>query len=114
MRLKRVAFAVAVLLCSGAALAHAHLTASTPAAGARLTTAPAALTLEFSEPAQLTALSIAKAGAAPLKLALPAAPASHITLALPALTPGTWTVRFRALSGDGHLMPGAVTFTLAP
>jgi methionine-rich copper-binding protein CopC len=114
MRLTRVAFAVALLLGSGAALAHAHLTASTPAAGAVLKAAPAGLTLEFSEAAQLTALSIAKAGEAPLKLAAPAAPATHLSIALPALTPGTWTVRFRALSADGHLVPGALTFTLTP
>jgi methionine-rich copper-binding protein CopC len=110
----RVALAVALLLCSGAACAHAHLMASTPAAGAQLTAAPRQLTLEFSEPAQLTALSIGKAGEAPLKLTAPSAAASRISIALPALTPGTWTVRLRALSADGHLMPGAVTFTLMP
>jgi methionine-rich copper-binding protein CopC len=114
MRWRRVACAVALLFGSGAALAHAHLRASTPAAGAQLTVAPAALTLEFSEPAQLTALSIAKAGEAPLKLAPPSAPASHVSIALPALTPGTWTVTYRALSADGHLVPGTVSFTLAP
>lgn len=109
-----MAFALAVLLGSGGAFAHTHLTSSTPAAGAQLTVAPQALTLEFSEPAQLTALSIAKAGAAPVKLAAPSAPQSRIRIALPVLTPGTWTVRFRALASDGHLMPGDLTFTLAP
>jgi methionine-rich copper-binding protein CopC len=114
MRLMRVASALALLLGSGAACAHAHLVASTPAAGAQLTRAPRELTLEFSEPAQLTALSIAGAGAAPQKLVAPAVAAASIRIALPALTPGTWTVRFRALSADGHLVPGTVTFTLAP
>jgi len=114
MRWKRVALAVCLLLGSGAACAHAHLKASTPAAGAQLASAPQGLTLEFSEPAQLTALSIAKAGEAPVKLAAPATPASRVSIALPALTPGIWTVRFRALSSDGHLVPGEVTFTLAP
>jgi copper resistance protein C len=114
MRCKRVAFAVALLFGGGAAFAHAHLNASTPAAGAQLTAAPQVLTLEFSEHAQLTALSIAKTGAAPLKLSAPSAPASHISIALPALTPGTWTVRFRALGADGHLVPGTVSFTLTP
>jgi methionine-rich copper-binding protein CopC len=114
MRWRRVACAVALLSGSSAALAHAHLKASTPAAGAQLTVAPAALTLEFSEPAQLTALSIAKAGGAPLKLTAPSAPASHVSIALPALTPGSWTVSYRALSADGHLVPGTVTFTLLP
>ena len=114
MRLKRVAFALALLFGSGGAFAHAHLNSSTPAAGAQLTVAPQTLTLEFSEPAQLTALSIAKVGAAPLKLIAPSAPANHIRIALPALTPGTWTVHFRALSADGHLVPGELSFTLAP
>jgi methionine-rich copper-binding protein CopC len=114
MRLMRVAPAVVLLLSSGAACAHAHLVASTPGAGARLTRAPKELNLEFSEAAQLTALSIAKAGEAPQKLGAPAVAASHVSIALPALTPGTWTVRFRALSADGHLVPGTVTFTLTP
>jgi methionine-rich copper-binding protein CopC len=114
MKLMRVAPAVVLLFSSGAACAHAHLVASTPAAGAHLSRAPGELTLEFSEPAQLTALSIASAGGTPQKLSAPAAPAGRIRIALPALTPGTWTVRFRALSADGHLVPGTVTFTLAP
>lgn len=114
MRLQRVAFALALLVGSGGACAHAHLNSSTPAAGAQLTVAPQTLTLEFSEAAQLTALSIARAGAAPLKLTAPSAPASRIRIALPALTPGTWTVHFRALSADGHLVPGELSFTLAP
>jgi methionine-rich copper-binding protein CopC len=114
MRLKRVAFALALLFGSGGAFAHAHLNSSTPAAGAQLTVAPQTLTLEFSEAAQLTALSLARAGAAPLKLTAPSAPASRIRIALPALTPGTWTVHFRALSADGHLVPGELSFTLAP
>jgi|HubBroStandDraft_5_1064220.scaffolds.fasta_scaffold127695_2 methionine-rich copper-binding protein CopC len=114
MRLQRVAFALALLVGSGGAFAHAHLNSSTPAAGAQLTVAPQTLTLEFSEAAQLTALSLARAGAAPLKLTAPSAPASRIRIALPALTPGTWTVHFRALSADGHLVPGELSFTLAP
>jgi len=55
MRLQRVAFALALLVGSGGAFAHAHLNSSTPAAGAQLTVAPQTLTLEFSEAAQLTA-----------------------------------------------------------
>jgi methionine-rich copper-binding protein CopC len=114
MRLLHVVPAVVLLISSGVAGAHAHLRASSPASGAQLKYAPRELSLDFSEAAQLTALSLARAGGAPQKLTAPATPATHVTITLPALTPGTWTVSFRALSADGHLVPGTVTFTLTP
>ena len=112
MRLLPPALALVLLGWTGAACAHAHLVASTPAAGAKLRAAPTELALEFSEAAQLTALSIARVGEAPVKLAAPTAAATRIRIALPPLKPGEWTVRFRALSADGHLLPGTLTFTL--
>jgi methionine-rich copper-binding protein CopC len=113
MRSRGVALAW-LLLFSSAACAHAHLKASTPAAGSHLSAPPAALSLEFTEAAQLTALSIEKSGAEPVKLRAPQSPQAHISVVLPALTPGTYVVRFRALGSDGHLVPGEFTFSLAP
>ena len=59
---------------SGAALAHVHLRDSSPADGARLAAAPTALTLSFSEPAQLTALSLQQDQGSSWKLSAPAEP----------------------------------------
>jgi methionine-rich copper-binding protein CopC len=114
MRLMSVALAWLLLVFSSSACAHAHLKVSSPAAGSRLRVAPAVLSLEFSEAAQLTALSIEKTGAQPVKLSAPQSPQTHISVPLPTLTPGTYVVRFRALGSDGHLVPGEFTFSLAP
>ena len=95
------------------AQAHAHLQASIPRDGSTLGTAPAALVLQFSEAARLTALWIEKSGAEKQKLApLPPEPQSRIAVPLPKLVPGEYVVSWRALGGDGHVVPGKIRFTL--
>jgi methionine-rich copper-binding protein CopC len=109
----RVLIASLLLLASAGAQAHAHLQQSTPADGSVIATAPAKLVLRFSEAAQLTALSITKQGGARQELApLPDRAQATIEVALPALTPGRYEVSWRAVSGDGHVMPGTIHFTL--
>lgn len=100
------------LLWSGETLAHAHLTDSSPADGSRVAAAPAALQLNFSEAAQLTALSFTRNGGVKQKLAVPAAAQAHINVPLPALAAGDYIVSWRALGSDGHLVPGHIRFTL--
>jgi copper resistance protein C len=114
MRRMRVLLAWLLFFCSSAALAHARLVSSTPQAGSHLSAAPTALELAFSEAAQLTALTLTRGSDEPLKLAAPTAAQTHMHVPLPSLPPGSYVVRFRALSADGHLMPGEFTFTIAP
>jgi methionine-rich copper-binding protein CopC len=103
-----------LVVASTCAQAHAHLQQATPADGSVLDAAPAQLVLHFSEAAQLTTLSIAKDGGAQQKLApLPEKPQATIVVALPALTAGHYVVTWRAVSADGHLVPGQIHFTLA-
>jgi methionine-rich copper-binding protein CopC len=72
------------------------------------------LVLNLSEAATLTAASIQKAGAAARKLVpLPTRAAAQVSFALPPLAPGKYVVSWRALSADGHIMPGRIHFTLA-
>ena len=87
------------LLWSAVALAHAHLTGSSPADGSHVADAPTTLVLSFSEAAQLTA---------------PAAAQARIRVPLPALAAGDYVVSWRALGADGHLVPGQIRFTIAP
>ena len=103
-----------LLVVAGACVqAHTHLQQATPADGSVLEAAPKQLVLRFSEAAQLTALSIAKEGGAPQKLApLPEKPQATIVVALPALAPGHYVVTWRAVSADGHVAPGQIRFTL--
>jgi methionine-rich copper-binding protein CopC len=94
--------------------AHAHLQKSSPADNSVITAPPANLVLNFSEAARLTALSIQKGSEPEQKLkSLPTTAAVQISVALPQLTPGTYSVSWRVLSDDGHVMSGALHFTLA-
>jgi methionine-rich copper-binding protein CopC len=102
------------LLWSAVALAHAHLTGSSPADGSHVADAPTTLVLSFSEAARLTALAIAREGGAKQKLTAPAGAQARIRVTLPALAAGDYVVSWRALGADGHLVPGQIRFTIAP
>jgi methionine-rich copper-binding protein CopC len=39
--------------------------------------------------------------------------AANFSVPLPALAAGVYTVSWRTMSQDGHVMPGAVRFTVA-
>jgi methionine-rich copper-binding protein CopC len=94
--------------------AHAHLQNSSPADQSVITTSPSKLVLNFSEAARLTVLSIQKGDEPQQKLKpLPTTAAPQISVPLPPLTPGTYLVSWRVVSDDGHMMSGALHFTLA-
>lgn len=113
MRWHISALAALFLLNAGAAHAHAHLQGSSPADRSTLEQAPGHLTLQFNEPVHLTALSIQASGGAPGKLGpLPAEAEKAFSIPLPALPPGIYTVNWRVASDDGHIMPGALTFSI--
>jgi methionine-rich copper-binding protein CopC len=94
--------------------AHAHLQKSTPADNSVITTSPSNLVLNFSEAARLTTLSIQRGNETQQNLKpLPTSAAQQISVPLPPLTPGTYSVNWRVVSDDGHVMAGALHFTLA-
>lgn len=97
------------------ASAHAHLQKASPADGSVITTSPSNLVLNFSEAARVTALWIQK-GDEPKQAvkALPTTPAQQVSIPLPPLMPGSYAVSWRVAADDGHVMSGALHFTLAP
>jgi len=107
----------AALLCTGAATtagAHAHLTSSIPAEGSTVTGSPTQAVLGFSEVARLATLTLTRGADTPVKVApLPAQPAQRLSIALPTLSPGAWTLGWRAIAQDGHVTTGSVHFTVA-
>jgi methionine-rich copper-binding protein CopC len=108
---------VLLLLCvfAPALQAHAHLEEASPTEGSVLHAAPQQLLLRFSEPARLTTLTLERDGAVPQKIApLPEKSEARISISLPALKAGHYRVRWRALSADGHVVPGELHFTLNP
>jgi methionine-rich copper-binding protein CopC len=113
MKISSLLCGLALLIVGVAASAHAHLQKSSPADNSMITASPSNLVLNFSEAARLTVLSIQKGSEPKQDLKpLPAAVAQQVTVPLPQLAPGTYTVSWRAVSDDGHVMPGTLHFTL--
>jgi methionine-rich copper-binding protein CopC len=100
-------------LTSSPAFAHSELTSSMPADKASVETAPKELMLHFSEPVRLTAVTVTKSGEAQRELgALPSDRQKDFSVAAPGLSKGQYTVSWRALSGDAHVMIGQFTFAV--
>lgn len=107
--------AFALFLLATGAQAHTHLKQSTPAEGSVVTASPANIVLKFSEAARITALTVQKDGEAAQKLApLPTDATPEVTVPAPKLGAGKYTVNWRVVSGDNHVMSGALHFTVAP
>lgn len=112
--MKRLLATAALALITGTAGAHAHLESAIPVDGTTVTAAPAAITLTFSEAAKITSFTIHKDGEAPAKVTpLPQEAAKRLIVAVPALTPGHYTVDYRVVSDDSHVVSGKLTFTVA-
>lgn len=95
------------------AQAHAHLRSAVPADGSVVSAPPSHVVLDFSEPARLTAAWIQRSGGPKSKLErLPQQSAARVAVPLPALRPGRYELSWRALSADGHIVPGHIHFTV--
>ena len=97
------------------AQAHAELVSASPAQGAALATAPAAVTLRFTEKLNPGFTTIVVSAA---RQRIPASPpAVHDadgTVTLDGSLPsGAYTVAYRVVSSDGHTVKGSYTFTVA-
>jgi copper resistance protein C len=111
--MKSVVYSAILSLVTSAAFAHSELTSSVPADKASVAAAPKEVMLHFSEPVRLTALAVTRAGEAQRKLSpLPAQPQKDFSVASPGLSKGQYTVTWRALSGDAHVMTGEFTFAV--
>ena len=112
--MKTLIVAVAfVVLSPSLALAHAQLTSSVPADQQSLQSPPKELMLHFTEAVRLTALTIARDGGGSKQVdSLPAGVMKDFSVAAPALEAGHYSVSWRALSADSHVMSGTFTFTV--
>jgi methionine-rich copper-binding protein CopC len=97
------------------AFAHAHLSSSTPADGSVVAAAPKSIMLMFSEPTRVTALTMQKGEEkAEQKLGpLPEEASAHVMVPTPKLAPGAYTIRWRALGRDNHVIKGTIKFTVS-
>jgi copper resistance protein C len=105
----------ALAVLAGVAQAHTHLESATPADNAVLTSTPSQVTLRFSEPSRLTALTIQKEGEKePHRIqALPKQLSKELSAPLTPLGAGKYTLDWRALGADNHVMSGKLRFTVA-
>lgn len=110
-----VATAVALLLGSAPAWAHAELESSDPAENASIAKAPSAVSLTFSEAVAPNLATVSVTGPGGTHYESGPATGSGPTLRVP-LRPlgaaGAYTVTYRVTSDDGHPVTGAVPFTL--
>ncbi len=112
-----LAMIMAVGLQSGSVFAHAMLVKAEPARRAALTRAPAQVRLWFNEEiekdyASLAVQDAAKGPVTEIKPHVAADDPKSIVLPLPELEPGKYTVKFRVLSVDGHVVDSSYDFTV--
>jgi methionine-rich copper-binding protein CopC len=114
-----VALLVGVGLRVTTSEAHASLVASAPAQRATIAHPPPRVVLTFNERLEpaYTRVSVWDAGGQQVDLkdaALDSENQKIVNVSLPPLPPGRYTVRYRVLSVDGHIVEASFVFSVAP
>jgi copper transport protein len=113
-RLGLVAAALTALAFPAAAFAHATLLHETPGLEQRIARSPAEVVLQFDQPVNNVPRAILVLDAAGKNVAGPpraVKSARELVASLPKSLPrGAYTIRWRALSSDGHVVSGISTF----
>ncbi|MGZ4715746.1 MAG: copper resistance CopC/CopD family protein [Acidimicrobiales bacterium] len=118
LRLGLLAIAVVtgVMLASApAASAHAVVVSSNPSDGERLTTSPAAVSIQFSESvsADLGGLRVVSSSGQSVVAGTDTVSGPTLSVALqPDLPDGTYVATYRVISADGHPVKGALVFAV--
>jgi methionine-rich copper-binding protein CopC len=96
------------------ALAHSKKETTTPADGAVLEAAPEVISMTFDSPMRVTMIRVTDANGSEIDLTRSddMAPVTEFKALPAALKPGTYTVEWRGLSGDGHPMEGSFSFRI--
>jgi copper transport protein len=114
--MKRAVVAIGLFAClafPAAALGHASISRSTPAPRQRLAQAPRRVEVDFDQAVKVFAngIRVYDASGRVLSRSAHSADAGYAIIArLAALPRGAYTVRWQALSGDGHVVSGVFTF----
>jgi methionine-rich copper-binding protein CopC len=106
---------VTSVISAAPASAHAVLVKITPAADAKLTTAPSQVVVEFNETVGSTFAAVVVTNAAGVSLSSgkPTALGGKVTQALsPEMASGDYRVAYRVTSDDGHPVSGESKFTV--
>ena len=104
---------IALILLPTLALAHAQLISSSPADGAVVASAPAAVTLTFNEPVSPITIKLARPDGSVSLLETFKSDGSAITITpRPALPNGSYALSYRVISEDGHPIGGTLGFSI--
>lgn len=108
-----LAVSIGVSLPTGVAAAHAALISSDPADGAALAASPSQITLVFSDPLDpaLVTIAVTDGSGAVVESPDPTVDTTSVIQPLALPDAGTFTVAYRVVSADGHLVEGSSTFT---
>jgi len=118
-RVAMAALSVGLLLVPGPTLAHSLLVRSQPERRATVTRAPDEVRLWFSERIEpaYARVSVWDAGGKQVDAgdaAVDQADATTLAVRTPGLRAGRYTVRYRVLSVDGHIVESSFDFTVRP
>jgi copper transport protein len=111
MRRMLLVAVLAMLALPGTAWAHATLKSTTPSFGRELQTAPRTIRFRFDQIVKALPGSVQVLNAKGVNLAGPAAVAGlELVAPVKRLPTGVYTVRWRAISADSHVVSGVWTF----
>ena len=113
----RGGFAALAFVVVQAAHAHAFPKVQQPAAGATVTPAPHAVSIEFDEALEpaFSSIAVTDSGGKSVvdgKSAVDTGNRKLMKVALANVVPGTYTVTWVAIANDGHRTQGHYTFTV--
>ena len=106
-------FILSLSLFATSALAHTVLSGSVPAQDTVVAASPEQLVLTFSTDVQITALTLSDAASVSYDLgALPTTAQQEFSIPVPSLAPGYYTVAWRAVGADTHVVSGEINFSV--
>jgi copper resistance protein C len=105
-----------VMLGGQAALGHTALDHASPMVGSTVQAAPHDVTLTFTESleAAFSSVEVTDASGARVDQGKSQVSGNTMRVGLKSLPPGSYRVRWRALSADTHKTEGSFTFRVAP
>lgn len=103
------------LVATSPALAHTAVRETSITDNATLSAAPENFTVTFSAATGLANVTLTNAAGREIAIDYtpPHAMATTFTIPLPTLSPGAYTISWRTMAHDGHVMPGVIHFTVA-
>jgi copper resistance protein C len=112
---RRLFVVIALLSTAFAAGAHTPIKSAKPANKAVLDASPPSIEMTFEHAVQMTSVSVVAEKAAERKLTfVPATSSTVFTVENPALVTGHNEIRWKALSKDGHVVTGKLTYVIKP